>query len=62
MFFGDGSQVAKDAVKAVVPRSLDNFNWTFIFILAVVFYVYWSEIKAKNWKGIIAGISLYSVH
>ena len=62
MFFGDGSQAAKDAVKAVVPRSLDNFNWTFIFILAVVFYVYWSEIKAKNWKGIIAGISLYSVH
>ena len=62
MFFGDGSQAAKDAVKAVVPRSLENFNWTFIFILAVVFYVYWSEIKAKNWKGIIAGISLYSVH
>ena len=25
-----------------------NFNWTFIFILAVVFYVYWTEIKNKN--------------
>ena len=62
MFFGDGSQAAKDAVQAVVPRSLENFNWTFIFILAVVFYVYWTEFKAKNWRGIIAGISLYSVH
>lgn len=62
MLFGDGSQAAKDAVKAVVPRSMENFDWTFIFILAVVFYVYWTEFKAKNWKGIIAGISLYSVH
>lgn len=62
MLFGDGSDAAKTAVQAVVPRSLDNFNWTFIFILAVVFYIYWTEIKAKNWKAVIAGISLYSVH
>ena len=37
-FWGDGSQAAKDLVDAVVVRSTDNFNWTFIFILAVVFY------------------------
>jgi len=62
MLFGDYSEAAKKAVESIVPRSLDNFNWTFIFILAVVFYIYWTEIKAKNWKAIIAGISLYSVH
>lgn len=62
MLFGNGSDAAKQAVQSVVPRSLDNFNWTFIFILAVVVYIYWHEIKAKNWKGLIAGLSLYSVH
>ena len=62
MLFGNGSDAAKQAVQSVIPRSMDNFNWTFIFILAVVVYIYWHEIKAKNWKGIIAGISLYSVH
>jgi hypothetical protein len=62
MFFGDGSDAAKQAVEHIVPRSLDNFNWTFIFILAVVFYVYWSEAYHKNYKAIIAGFSLYGVH
>lgn len=62
MLFGDGSEAAKRAVESIVPRSFENFNWTFIFILAVVFYIYWHEIKAKNYKGLIAGISLYSVH
>ncbi len=62
MLFGDGSAEAQAAVKAIIPRDLANFNWTFIFILAVVFYVYWTEIKAKNWKVVFAGIALYSVH
>lgn len=62
MLFGDGSAQAKAAVEAVIPRSLENFDWTFIFILAVVFYIYWTEAKAKNWKALIAGASLYSVH
>lgn len=62
MLFGDYSETARKAVESIVPRSLENFNWTFIFILAVVFYIYWTEIKAKNWKAIIAGVSLYSVH
>ncbi len=62
MLFGDNSEAAKKAVESIVPRSLDNFNWTFIFILAVVFYIYWTEIRAKNWKAIIAGVALYSVH
>ena len=61
-FWGDGSQAAKDMVNAIAVRSTDNFNWTFIFILAVVFYVYWSEVKNKNTKAICAGFALYGVH
>ena len=43
-------------------RSTENFNWTFIFILAVVFYVYWTEINKKNWAAVTAGLALYGVH
>ena len=62
VFWGDGSQTAKDLVDAVIVSSTDNFNWTFIFILCVVFYVYWSEINKKNYKVIIAALALYGVH
>ena len=61
-FWGDGSQEAMDLVDAVAVRSTENFNWTFIFILAVVFYVYWSEIKKKETKTVCAGLALYGVH
>lgn len=61
-FWGDGSQLSKDLVDAIVVRSTENFNWTFIFILAVVFYAYWSEIQKKNWSVIYAGLALYGVH
>ncbi len=61
-FWGDGSEFAKILVKGITVRSTDNFNWTFIFILAVVFYVYWSEVKNKNTKAICAGFALYGVH
>ena len=61
-FWGDGSQLAKDLVNSIQVRSTANFNWTFIFILAVVFYVYWSEIHKKEYKVIYAGLALYGVH
>lgn len=61
-FFGDNSDAAKDAVNNIAVRSTENFNWTFIFILAVVFYVYWTEIKNKNWQAVQAGLALYGVH
>ncbi|MCR5091124.1 MAG: hypothetical protein K6B51_00250 [Bacilli bacterium] len=61
-FWGDGSQEAMDLVDGIRVRSTENFNWTFIFILAVVFYVYWSEIHKKNWKVVQAGLALYGVH
>ncbi len=62
VFWGDGSQAAKDLVNSIIVRSTENFNWTFIFILAVVFYVYWSEFNKKNYKIIYAGFALYGVH
>ena len=61
-FWGDGSQEAMDLVNAIRVRSTENFNWTFIFILAVVFYVYWSEIHRKNTEAVCAGLALYGVH
>lgn len=62
MLFGDlGNKAAADIAKTAV-RSLDNFNWTFIAILAIVFYIYANEFRNKNYKGIVAGLSLYMVH
>jgi hypothetical protein len=61
-FWGDGSREAMDLVNAIQVRSTENFNWTFIFILAVVFYVYWSEMHKKNYDMIFAGLALYGVH
>ena len=62
VFWGDGSQQAMDLVNQIQVRSTENFNWTFIFILAVVFYVYWSEIHKKNYEVVYAGLALYGVH
>ena len=61
-FWGDGSAEARALVDAIRVRSTENFNWTFIFILAVVFYVYWSEIHSKNTEAVCAGLALYGVH
>ena len=62
VFWGDGSQEAMSLVDAIRVRSTENFNWTFIFILAVVFYVYWSELNRKNYEALYAGLALYGVH
>ena len=62
MLFGDGSEAAKQAVQSIKVWSLENFNWTFIFIMAVVFYVYWSEWRKGNYKALLAGAALYCVH
>jgi hypothetical protein len=62
MWFGnwanaDAAQRARDAV-----RSVANFNWTFIALLAFVIYVYATEYQRKNYKAIAAGLALYMVH
>ena len=50
--------VAKEAV-----RSTDNFNWTFIAILALVVCCgYVPRIRDKKWNSIAAALALYGVH
>ena len=61
-FWGDGSQLSKNLVEQIKVRDTSNFNWTFIFILAVVFYIYWSNIQKKNYDILYAGVALYGVH
>ena len=60
MLFGDPSAAA--AADAVAVRDLSNFHWSFIALLAVVFYIYGNELKKKNYKSIVAALSLYGVH
>ena len=57
-----GNPANQSLVDDIRVRSTENFNWTFIFILAVVFYVYWSELHKKNYQAIQAGLALYGVH
>lgn len=45
-----------------ILRTGDNFQWYVITFLALVVYVYFNEISKGNWKGIAAGLALYSVH
>ena len=62
MWWGDASRIPlADAAKTLI-RNTDNFNWTFITLFALVVYVYATEIKNKNYSGIVAGLSLYMVH
>ena len=65
MLFGDGSSAAMAAADAAAQavRSTDNFNWTFITLLAlVVCGVYIPQIKKKNFNGVAAALALYGVH
>jgi hypothetical protein len=62
MWFGNDSlKQAADLGREAV-RTTDNFNWTFIALLAFVVYVYATEFKNKNFKAIAAGLALYMVH
>jgi hypothetical protein len=45
-----------------ILRKGGNFQWYVITFLALVVYIYVTEISNKNWKGIAAGLSLYAVH
>ncbi len=62
MLFGDWSFMGAADIARAAVRSTDNFNWTFIALLAVVVYIYASEFKRKNYGDIVAGLALYSVH
>lgn len=62
MWFGDAINKAAAKLGESQVRSVANFNWTFIALFAVVVYIYATEIKNKNYKGVVAGLSLYMVH
>ena len=62
MFFGTlSNKPLADMAKAAV-RNTDNFNWTFIALLAFVVYVYATEYQRRNFSDIAAGLALYMVH
>jgi len=62
MWFGNwDNAAAADHARAAV-RSVANFNWTFIAILAFVVYVYATELSRKNYRLVAAGLALYMVH
>ncbi len=52
---------ATDAALSILRKG-DNFQWYVITLLAFVVYVYTNEYSKKNWRGIAAGLALYSVH
>ena len=59
VFWGDGSQAAMDLVKAIQVRSTDNFNWTFIALLALVIVGIWiPQWKKKNYNGMAAALAV----
>ena len=65
MFWGDGSEAAKAAAQRAIDavRSTDNFDWTFIAILALVLCgVYIPRIRDKKWNAVFAALALYGVH
>jgi hypothetical protein len=45
-----------------ILRSGNPFQWYVVTLLVLVIYVYFREIKNKNWNAIAAGLSLYMVH
>ena len=65
MLFGDGSaaaMAAAEAAKAAV-RSVDNFDWTFITLLALVIVGVWIPMwKKKKYDAIAGALALYGVH
>lgn len=62
VFWGEVNNQIPADIAANFIRSTDNFNWTFIVIFAIIVYIYGTELKNKNYKGIIAGLALYGVH
>ncbi|MHA1146622.1 MAG: hypothetical protein ACTSR8_00070 [Promethearchaeota archaeon] len=45
-----------------ILRNGDNFQWYVIFLLVLVLFIYFTEIRKENWKGIAAGMMLYMIH
>lgn len=57
-----GSWDNADKVDEIIVRSTANFHWGTIFMIAVVVFIYGYLLSKKEYKLVIAGLSLYSVH
>ncbi|MFA5006124.1 MAG: hypothetical protein WC509_01460 [Candidatus Izemoplasmatales bacterium] len=62
VFRGDAANAAAASAAFAAVRTTDRFDWTFIALFAVVVYIYATELKHKNYKGVVAALSLYGVH
>ena len=56
----NADQITQQALS--ILRSGQPFQWYVITLLALVVYVYFNEFSKRNWKGIAAGLALYTVH
>ncbi len=45
-----------------ILRVGDDFHFLVIFMLVLVLYIYFSEVKNKNWNGIASALTLYVIH
>ncbi|MBY9014748.1 MAG: hypothetical protein KGD68_03570 [Candidatus Lokiarchaeota archaeon] len=50
------------AMALALLRRGDVFNLYVIFMIVVVLYIYFSEFQKKNFKAIVAGLTLYGIH
>lgn len=57
-----GSWSNAGLIDQIIVRDPSNFNWTTIFFLAIVVFIYWDLYRKKEYKMLVAGISLYAVH
>jgi hypothetical protein len=62
VFWGRSSNSFAAQLAQNFIRSTVNFNWTFIALFAFVIYIYATEFKNKNYKGLVAALALYGVH
>lgn len=62
IFWGNSANETLADAANIAVRSTTNFNWTFIAFFAVIMYIYFSELKNKNYNGLAAALALYGVH
>lgn len=62
VFWGRSSNGSLAQLAENFIRSTSNFNWTFITLFTFVIYIYATEFKNKNYKGLVAALALYGVH
>ncbi len=41
---------------------MDQFEWYVIFMFVVVLYIYFSEVKKKNFNAIFSVLTVYTIH